>query len=152
MNTRNPRTARLIRLTGSQATIRLSAADRGFLKDLTRAHLVSSDLADRHHYGHLKGASMRSPSRLEAAGLITGRSLLPIQLQPLLLAPALTLAAWFQAATPWQEWMLALLVAVNVNAVLLPAFFGLGQALISASARFARKDIELKRRGGRMTR
>ncbi|MHB8345977.1 MAG: hypothetical protein ACYDHM_02140 [Acidiferrobacterales bacterium] len=35
---------------------------------------------------------------------------------------------------------------LNVNAVLLPALFGLGQALISASAWFARKDIELKHR------
>ena len=46
--------------------------------------------------------------------------------------------------------MLALLVAVNVNAVLLPALFGLSQVLISTSAWSTRKDSELKRRGARM--
>ena len=74
-NNQNPKTARLIRLTGSQATIRLSAADRGFLRDLARLQLISSDLADRHRYGHLKGASVRSRSHLRAAGLITGKLL-----------------------------------------------------------------------------
>ena len=145
-NNKNPKT---VRLTGNQATNRLPAAGRGFLKDLARLYLLSSDLADRHNYGHLKAASTRSLSRLDAAGLTTGKSLLPIQLWHLLLAPALTLVAWFQAAAPLQKWMLALLVAVNVNAVLLPALFGLGQVLISASAWFARKDIKIKRRRAR---
>ena len=72
-NNQNPKTARLIRFTGSQATIRPSAADRGFLKDLAQLPITSSDLADRHHYGHLKGTSTRSLSRLGAAGLITGK-------------------------------------------------------------------------------
>ena len=42
--------------------------------------------------------------------------------------------------------------ALNVNAILLPALFGLSQALISASAWSTRQDIELKRRRARLSR
>lgn len=66
-----PRTSRLIRLAGSATSLRLSEADKSFLKDLSRVQLISSDLADKHHYSHLKGASGRSLERLEKAGLIT---------------------------------------------------------------------------------
>jgi hypothetical protein len=68
-----PRTARLIQLAGSDTALRLTAADRRFLEDLTRVQLISSDLADEHHYAHLKGASGRSLDRLSRAGLITGK-------------------------------------------------------------------------------
>ena len=69
----NPKTARLVRLSGTEANIRLSVADRSFLKDLSRVQLISSDLADKNHYTHLKGSSVRSLERLEKAGLITSK-------------------------------------------------------------------------------
>ena len=69
----NPKTARLVRLSGTEANIRLSVADRSFLKDLSRVQLISSDLADKNHYTHLKGSSVRSLGRLEKAGLITSK-------------------------------------------------------------------------------
>ena len=71
----NPKTARLVRLAGTEANIRLSEADRAFLKDLSKIQLISSDLADKNHYTHLKGSSVRSLERLEKAGLITSKPL-----------------------------------------------------------------------------
>ena len=70
-----PKTARLIRLAGTNANIRLSVADREFLKDLSKVQLISSDLADKNHYSHLKGSSGRSLDRLEKAGLISSKLL-----------------------------------------------------------------------------
>lgn len=70
-----PKTSRLIRLAGSETSIRLSDADKSFLKDLSRVQLISSDLADKNHYSHLKGASGRSLERMEKAGLITSKQL-----------------------------------------------------------------------------
>ena len=75
MMTTRPKTARLVRLAGTDANIRLSAADRAFLQDLSRVQLISSDLADQHHYSHLKGASARSLARLENAGLLSSKPL-----------------------------------------------------------------------------
>ncbi len=66
-----PKTSRLIRLAGTNANVRLSAADRGFLSDLARVQIISSDLADQYHYDHLKGGSAGSLARLEKAGLIS---------------------------------------------------------------------------------
>ena len=45
-----PRTARLVRLAGTGANVRLSAADRAFLRDLARVQLILADLVDRHHH------------------------------------------------------------------------------------------------------
>ena len=70
-----PKTSRLIRLVGSEVRLRLSEADKSFLKDLSKVQLISSDLADKNHYSHLKGASGRSLDRLEKAGLITSKRL-----------------------------------------------------------------------------
>ena len=70
-----PKTSRLIRLAGTNANVRLSVADREFLKDLGRVQLISSDLADRNHYSHLKGSSGRSLERLEKAGIISSKLL-----------------------------------------------------------------------------
>ena len=70
-----PKTARLIRLAGTNANVRLSVADREFLKDLSKVQLISSDLADKNHYSHLKGSSGRSLDRLEKAGLISSKLL-----------------------------------------------------------------------------
>lgn len=79
----NPKTARLIRLAGTEANIRLTVADREFLKDLGRVQLISSDLADQHHYAHLKGAASRSLERLERAGLITSKTLYQVDAPPI---------------------------------------------------------------------
>ena len=70
-----PKTARLIRIAGTNANVRLSIADRAFLKDLAKVQIISSDLADKNHYSHLKGASYGSLERLEKAGLITSKNL-----------------------------------------------------------------------------
>lgn len=70
-----PKTSRLIRLAGSKVSLRLSEADKSFLKDLATLQLISSDLADQNHYAHLKGASGRSLERLEKAGLISSKRL-----------------------------------------------------------------------------
>lgn len=70
-----PKTSRLVRLAGTNANIRLSVADRDFLKDLSRVQMISTDLADRFHYSHLKGGSNRSLERLERAGLLSSKIL-----------------------------------------------------------------------------
>jgi hypothetical protein len=70
-----PKTSKLMRLAGSEVSFRLSDADRVFLKDLAKVQLISSDLADKNHYSHLKGSSTRSLERLEKAGLITSKTL-----------------------------------------------------------------------------
>ena len=68
-----PRTARLVHLAGTNANVRLSVADREFLKDLSKVQMISNDLADKHHYSHLKGGSSRSLDRLEHAGLLSSK-------------------------------------------------------------------------------
>jgi hypothetical protein len=78
-----PKTARLIRLAGTNANVRLSVADREFLKDLSKVQLISSDLADKNHYSHLKGASGRSLDRLEKAGLISSKTLYQAKAAPI---------------------------------------------------------------------
>ena len=70
-----PRTARLVHLAGTNANVRLSVADREFLRDLSRVQLISTDLAARNHYAHLKGGSTKSLARLERAGLISSKTL-----------------------------------------------------------------------------
>ena len=79
---RNPKTSRLVRLACSEVSIRLSEADREFLKDLSKVQLISSDLADKNHYAHLKGASRRTLERLEKAGLIKSKMLYQVQAAP----------------------------------------------------------------------
>ena len=78
-----PKTARLIRLAGANANVRLSVADRWFLKDLAKVQMISSDLADKNHYSHLKGASARSLDRLEKAGLISSKTLYQPKAEPI---------------------------------------------------------------------
>ena len=58
---------------------------------------------------------------------------------------AMALVQWFAHANAMQEWFLALLLAVNINGMLLPLLFVLGQGLIALSTWFTRKDIQLKR-------
>ena len=61
----------------------------------------------------------------------------------------LALVTWFQHANGVQEWLVALLIAFNVNAVLLPAFYGLGLVIIRTGNWFTNKDLELKRSAAR---
>ena len=70
-----PRTARLVHLAGTNANVRLSVSDREFLRDLSRVQLISTDLAARNHYAHLKGGSTKSLARLERAGLLSSKTL-----------------------------------------------------------------------------
>jgi hypothetical protein len=58
---------------------------------------------------------------------------------------AFTLVQWFAHANAVQEWFLSLLVIVNINGLLLPLLFIVGQGLIFVSTWFTRKDIQLKR-------
>ena len=58
---------------------------------------------------------------------------------------AISLVQWFAHANVWQEWLLSLLIVVNINGVLLPLLYGLGEVLITVSTWIIRKDLELKR-------
>ena len=72
---KNPKTSTLLRHADTGVSVRLLEADRSFLRDLSKVQILSTDLAAPHHYGHLKGRSTRSLGRLEAAGIITSKSL-----------------------------------------------------------------------------
>jgi len=52
---------------------------------------------------------------------------------------------WFKHASIIQEWFLSFLVVVNLNGLLLPLLFVIGQSLIGFSTWMTRKDIQLKR-------
>lgn len=58
---------------------------------------------------------------------------------------AASLVRWFAHANAFQEWFLSLLVIVNINGLLLPLIFVVGEGLIAVSTWFTRKDIQLKR-------
>lgn len=75
MKEKNPRTSRLLKLADGPHTVRLLAADRAFLRDLAKVQIISNELANQHHYSHLKGGSHRSLSRLESAGLLRSKTL-----------------------------------------------------------------------------
>lgn len=62
---------------------------------------------------------------------------------------AAQLVAWFQSANGLQEWLIALLIGLNINALLLPAFYWLGLVMIRTGNWFTNKDLELKRRAAR---
>jgi hypothetical protein len=70
-----PRTKRLKKISGTKTGLRLLAADRQFLRDLARVNLLSNEHAAKYHYTHLKGGATRSLNRLEAAGLVEGKTL-----------------------------------------------------------------------------
>jgi hypothetical protein len=55
----------------------LTQADRAFLHDLGRVHLISAAQAADHHYAHLKSRGARSLARLTAAGLLS-REVVPV--------------------------------------------------------------------------
>ena len=55
------------------------------------------------------------------------------------------LVNWFSTASAFHEWLLALAVSVNLNALLLPLLYVLGVFIIRVSAWASKKDIQLKR-------
>ncbi len=73
--TRNPRTRNLLKLTGSSKPVRLSAADRSMLKDLSKLGIIDTEIASSNHYAHLKNGADRSLNRLEEAGLIQSKKI-----------------------------------------------------------------------------
>ena len=68
--TYNPRTKRLQKIAGKQVALRLTAADRDFLRDLGKVQIISAAQAADHHYAHLKTQGARSLQRLLEAGII----------------------------------------------------------------------------------
>jgi hypothetical protein len=58
---------------------------------------------------------------------------------------AVALVQWFSQANYAQEWFLSLIVIVNINALLLPLLYFVGEFVIKFSTWFKRKDIQLKR-------
>ncbi len=66
----NPKTRKLLKISNSDRKFRLLQADRAFLRDLSRLHILSENLAGANHYQHLKGGATRSLRRLESAGII----------------------------------------------------------------------------------
>lgn len=58
---------------------------------------------------------------------------------------AAALVGWFSSASAFHEWLLALAVSINFNALLLPLLYVLGVFIIRLSAWASKKDIQLKR-------
>jgi len=62
------------------------------------------------------------------------------------------LTVWVSRTDTLHRWILYLLIAVNINTLLLPLLYGIGVAILRLQAWGARQDLELKsaavRRGG----
>lgn len=56
---------------------------------------------------------------------------------------------WFSQASALQEWLLALFIAVNINALLLLPLFFVGQLIIGFSAWTVRTELNIKRKSVR---
>lgn len=56
------------------------------------------------------------------------------------------LVAWFQTASVLQEWLLSVLIALNINAAVLPILYGVSALLIRLSSWSAKTDLALKRK------
>lgn len=56
------------------------------------------------------------------------------------------LVAWFQTASVLQEWFLSVLIAINLNAALLPVLYVIGAMVIRFSSWSAKTDLALKRK------
>jgi hypothetical protein len=57
------------------------------------------------------------------------------------------LVSWFATASAVQEWLMAMLITLNINAGLLLPLYGIGQGLIRISGWYARTELDLKRKG-----
>ena len=62
---------------------------------------------------------------------------------------AFVLVGWFESASVPAEWLLALLIAVNINALLLLPLYAIGGGMIALSQWLTRTELHLKRRGVR---
>ena len=62
---------------------------------------------------------------------------------------ALQIIDWFSGASVLQEWLLAFLIALNINALLLLPLFFIGQQIIAFSAWTMRTELNIKRQGVR---
>jgi hypothetical protein len=71
----NPRTRRLLSLAESTKVLRLTKADRKFLRDLGKIQIISAAQAAEHHYSHLKTQGTQSLQRLEDAGILRSRNI-----------------------------------------------------------------------------
>jgi hypothetical protein len=71
----NPRTRRLLSLAESTKALRLTKADREFLRDLGKVQIISAAQAAEHHYSHLKTQGTQSLQRLEDAGILRSRNI-----------------------------------------------------------------------------
>ncbi|KAF0190550.1 MAG: Uncharacterized protein FD165_2631 [Gammaproteobacteria bacterium] len=67
---KNPRTGRLLAKAGSAVTLRLSAADRAFLRDLAKALIIDTHIADTVHYADRLQGARRRLDKLVAAGIL----------------------------------------------------------------------------------
>jgi hypothetical protein len=56
---------------------------------------------------------------------------------------------WFAGASALQEWLLAFLITLNINALLLLPLFFVGQLVIGLSAWTMRTELNIKRQGVR---
>jgi hypothetical protein len=52
--------------------------------------------------------------------------------------------SWYSGSSTLDAWLLVALVALNLNAIMLPALYFLGGILINLSGRLASKSLELK--------
>lgn len=59
------------------------------------------------------------------------------------------LVAWFASASTLQEWILTSVIALNLNAALLPLLFGFGTGLIRLNNWMSTTDLRLKQSAAR---
>ncbi|MDH5485764.1 MAG: hypothetical protein OEY43_11065 [Gammaproteobacteria bacterium] len=57
------------------------------------------------------------------------------------------LVHWFAGASTVQEWLMAMLITININAILLLPLYVIGTGLIRISGWYARTELDLKRKG-----
>lgn len=85
-------------------------------------------------------------SRLLGGGLVRewllNHALLPV----LPLAQAEQLIVWFANASVIQEWLLSLLIIININGILLFPLYFIGQLIIGFSAWTLRTELNIKRK------
>ncbi len=67
---KNPRTGRLLEKAGSTLNIRLSQADRAFLRDLSKALIIDAQVADSLHYAGRAAGARRRLDKLVEAGIL----------------------------------------------------------------------------------
>ncbi len=67
---KNPRTSRLLNKANSSSAIRLSAADRAFLQDLSKALIIDETTANLWHYAERKSGARRRLDKLVEAGIL----------------------------------------------------------------------------------